>query len=132
MRDCIIPSSIPWGNTYKPLKIVLNGQVSYKKTVEFSTNGMFIDGKFLTFDIETGKPIKIFVEDGEKTVSKGGSVEDIIKALELPTSEIEVDGNECKIVSNSPDNKVKICEEGTPVSEREAWHTIMMRISQIQ
>ena len=56
MNNPIIPSSIPWGDTYKPIKIVLEGQV----------------------------------------------------------------------------HDVKICKEGTPISEEEAWHTIMMRISQIQ
>lgn len=104
----------------------------HKKAIKFCTKGMFPDGKFLTFDFDAGKPIKIFVEDGEKIVSEYGSFDDVIKALELPTSEIEVDGNECTIISDSPDHDIKICEEGSPISEEEAWHTIMMRISQIQ
>ena len=132
MNNLIIPSSIPWGNTYKPIKIVLEGQVHHKKTIKFYTKDIFLDDKSLTFDIEAGKPIKMFVEDGEKIVSECYSFDDIIEALKLHASEIEVDGNECKIVSNSHDCDVKICKEGTPISEEEAWHTIMMRISQIQ
>lgn len=131
MRDYIIPRSIPWGNTYKPLKIVLEGQLLHKKTVEFQTSGIFTDGKFLTFDIETGKPIKVFIENGEKRVFASGSFEDIIEALELPSSEIEVNGNECRVISILQDRNVKVCEEGTPISE-EAWKTIVMRVSQIQ
>ena len=66
MNNLIIPSSIPWCNTYKPIKIVLEGQVPHKKTIKFYTKDIFLDNKFLTFDIEAGKPIKMFVEDGEK------------------------------------------------------------------
>ena len=54
------------------------------------------------------------------------------EALNLHTSEIEVDGNEYKIIPNSHDCGIKMCEEGTPISEEEAWRTIMMRISQIK
>lgn len=104
----------------------------HKKTIKFYTKGVFSDGKFLTFDCDAGKPIKIFVEDGEKIISEYGSFDDVIKALELPTSEIEVDGNKCTIISDSSDHEIKICEEETPISEEEAWRTIMMRISQIQ
>ena len=132
MNNLIIPSSIPCGNTYKPIKIVLEGQVHHKKTIKFYTKDIFFDDKSLTFDIEAGKPIKMFVEDGEKIVSECCSFDDIIEALKLHASEIEVDGNECKIVSNSNDHDVKIYKEETPISEEEAWHTIMMRILQIQ
>lgn len=104
----------------------------HKKTIKFYIKGVFSDGKFLTFDCDAGKPIKIFVEDGEKIISEYGSFDDVIKALELPTSEIEVDGNKCTIISDSSDHEIKICEEETPISEEEAWRTIMMRISQIQ
>lgn len=104
----------------------------HKKTIKFYTKGVFSDGKFLTLDYDAGKPIKIFVEDGEKIISECGSFDDVIKALELPTSEIEVDGNKCTIISDSSDHEIKICEEETPISEEEAWRTIMMRISQIQ
>lgn len=74
----------------------------------------------------------MFIENGEKRVFTSGSFEDIIEALELPSSEIEVNGNECRVISILQDRDVKVCKEETPISEEEAWKTIVMRVSQIQ
>lgn len=139
MDDYIIPRSIPWGNTHKPIKIVLEGQEpsckllnSRKKTIEFNINDISTDGKTLTVNVEAGKPIKILLENEGKTIFQSGSFDDIIDFLKLSSSEIQIDGYNCKIVSTSPEYDVKMCEEGTPISEREAWNIIMTRISQIQ
>lgn len=122
---------VPQCTLYKFPKIIFDGQSHSRKGIEFDTNSLFSDGKIVTIDVDTGKPIRMFIEDGEKVTFATGSFEDIVNILELPTSEITIDGKSCMVLSESG-HDVKVCKEGTPISSEKAWKTILERIAQIQ
>lgn len=125
MRDYVMPISVP-------LKIILDDKSQHKKAIELSANNISADEDCIIIDIDTKTPVVVFDLDRYSGAVADGFSRDVVKMDEIPTNKIVIKGDKCPLPPPEHDCDVEVYCDNVPISAREAWDAIMMRISQIQ